>query len=542
MRSHRGRVGLILGALGCALLGALLYAPAGSSGRLADDWILLRTVRRVTSIWWPFTHNDLGQSSGSGHFYRPVWVLWNAAVYDVSHSPALAHVLNLALFAIVCVEVVLLVRRLAGNGAALIGGATFAVFPTHGESVAWISGNTDVLAAALGLAAVLLALGAPPSVRREVGIAALTALAALTKEIAMVLPVLTAILLWALATGAPARAAESASADSPSPRPRDYLRPVIVMLATVLAVLIPRTLVIGGIGGYGGQALTPVRGAGALASFILAGFSAPQLELLHHPVLLLVPLGALILIAAGAYAAWRAGDALTARLVIAGLAWFLLALVPVLNQPLNLNTGNGDRLLFLPSVGLAIAVGALIGRRRRTTVVVAWTAVVVLCAASCVLDAREWRTAGAESRRLLTEIDHLVPRHAHVFALSVPSDYQSAHLYPDALEVAVHETGRPDVILTGCMPVQALSLRPGQVSFVPLPGGLWFGRTTPQAPFEVPVLGSSEPQPSSACLFGKAPDRRHSTIGTALAAFVVTTAPSGSYYLYFDGRNMRLAY
>jgi hypothetical protein len=526
MRAHRGRVGLVLGAVGCALLGALLYAPAGSSGRLADDWILLRTVRRVSSVWWPFTHNDLGQGVGSGHFYRPVWVLWNAAIYDLSHSPALAHALNLVLFAIVCAEVVLLVRRLAGMRAALIAGATFAVFPSHAESVAWISGNTDVLAVALGLAAILLALEARPSVRRELGIAALTALAALAKEIAMVLPVLMAILLWATAG---------------EPRPRGAWRPAIVMLAAVLVVLIPRTLVIGGVGGYGGQALTPVRGAGALASFILAAASAPQLELLRHPVLFLVPLAAVMLLAAGVYARRRAKDGVTERLALAGVAWFLVALVPVLNQPLNLNTANGDRLLFLPSVGLAIAVGALIGCVRRVSVMAGWAVVGVLCAVSCVLGALQWRTAGTESRRLLSEIDHLAPRGAHVFALSVPSDYQTAHLYPDALDVAVHETGRPDVTLTGCIPVQALSLRPGQASFLPLPGGLWLGRTTPRAPFEVSVLGSSEAQPSSACLFGQAADRPPSTLGTALAALVATTPASHSIYMYFDGRDMRLA-
>jgi hypothetical protein len=530
MRSHLGRAGLALGAAGCALLGALLYVPAASSGRLADDWVLLRTVRRVTSIWWPFSHNDLGQATGSGHFYRPVWVLWNAAVYDVSHSPALAHALNLVLFAIVCAEVVLLVNRLAGTRAALVAGMTFAVFPTHGESVAWISGNTDVLAVALGLAAMLLGLSAKPSVRREAGIAVLTALAALAKEIAMVLPVLMAIVLWARAN------------DGASRRPRGYWRPAFVMLVMVAVVLIPRTVVIGGIGGYGGQSLTPVRGAGALASFILAGFSAPQLELLSHPVLFLVPLAALALLVGAVYGAWRGrGGTVTARLALAGIAWFLVALVPVLNQPLNLNTGNGDRLLFLPSVGLAIAIGALVGgARRRTLVAPAWAVLAVLCGVSCVLVALQWRTAGGESRRLLSEIDRLAPRHAHVFALSVPSDYKTAHLYPDALEVAVQETGRPDVTLTGCMPVQALSLRSGQVSFVTLPGGLWFGRTTPAAPFEVPVLGSSQPPSSSACVFGRAPDRQHQTVGTALAALVVTTPPGRPFYMYFDGRDMRV--
>jgi hypothetical protein len=530
MRARLGRDGLAL-ALGCGLLGALLYAPAASSGRLADDWVLLRTVRRVTGIGWPFTHNDLGQASGSGHFYRPLWVLWNRAVYDVSNSPAFAHVVNLVLFAIVCAEVVLLVRRLGGNRAAAIAGVSVAVFPSHGESVAWISGNTDVLAVALALAAILVALVAGPSIRRDLAIAALTALAALAKEIAMVLPALTAILLWVTGAGSPAL------------RRWGYWRPALVMLATVAVVLVPRTLVIGGLGGYGGQSVTAGRVAGALASFILGGFSAPQLQLLAHPVLLLVPACVLVLLAAGLYQAWRGRSGITDRLALAGGAWFLVSLILVLNQPLNLNTRNGNRLLLLPSVGLAVAIGALLGRTRRLTMVAGWGVVAGLCAVSCVLGAFDWRTAGGESRRLLAQIDRLAPRRAHLIALSLPTDYRAAHLYPDALDLAIQESGRPDVTFTGCMPVQVLNLRPRQVSFVALPLGLWFGRTTSRAPFEVPVLGSSAPQSSSACQFGKAPDQPPETIGTALRALVSPgpTAGTGALPIYFDGRDMRRA-
>ncbi len=525
MRPPRG--GLALGAAGCGLLGALLYAPAAASGRLADDWVLLRTVRRVTGPAWPFTHTDLGQSAGSGHFYRPLWVLLNAAIYNLSHSPTFAHVVNLVLFAIVCTEVVLLVGRIAGLPAALIAGVSVAVFPSHGESVAWISGNTDLLAVALGLAAILLALRSSPSLRRDIGIAALAALAALAKEIATVLPVLMAILLWVTAPGA-------------RPRPRGYWRPALVMLATVALVLIPRTVVVGGIGGYGGQPVTPTRVAGAFASFILGGLSAPQLPLLAHPAFLLVPVGAVILLAAGGYLAWRARAAITGRLAIAAVAWFLVALVPVLNQPLNLNTRNGDRLLLLPSVGLAIAAGALIARTRRPAVVGAWGVVVVLCAVSCVLNAFDWRTAGVESRRLVAEIDKLAPRGGQVIALSFPTDYRATHLYPDALEVAAQETGHPHVTVVGCMPVQSLSIRSGQASFVPLPGGLWFGQTTTRAPFEVPVLGSAAPPSSGACVSGPAPGPAHETLGTALRAFDAPSPPGGGapVIVYFDGRDV----
>jgi hypothetical protein len=517
------RSGLAI-ALGCGALGALLYLPALSSGRLADDWVLLRTVRRVTSLAWPFTHNDLGQPAGSGHFYRPLWVLWNRLVDDVSHSPSFAHAVNLVLFGLLCAEVALLVRRLAGNRAAAVAGVSVAVFPSHGESVAWISGNTDLLAVAFALAAVLLTVYARPSIRREAGVAALTALAVLSKEIATLTPVLGALLIWVL--GGELRRWKT-------------WRPVLVMLATVLLLLIPHTIVVGGVGGYGAP-FTPARAAGALASFLLGGLSAPQLALLRHPALVVVPAVLLLALAAGLWRAWGSRASRAARLALAGGALFLLALLLVLNQPLNLNTRNGDRLLLLPSVGLAVVAGALIGAGRRRRLLAAWAAVAALCAVSCVVTAFDWRTAGTESRRLLAEIDRFSPPHANLVVLSLPTDYRTAHVFLDALDLAIHESGRADVAVRTCMPVQALNLRPGQVSFTRLPLGLWFGRTTTNAPFEVPVLGST-PQASGPCQFGKAPVQPSETLGTALRALVYPGPTVAPTTIYFDGRDMRPA-
>jgi hypothetical protein len=494
--------------LGCGLLGAVLFAPAVGSGRLADDFVLLRTVRRATGVLWPFSHNDLGQAAGAGHFYRPLWVLWNAAIYQLSHSPAAAHVLNLLLYGAVCAEVVVLIRRLASRHAALFGGVLFAVFPSHGESAAWISGNTDLLAVALGLGAILAG-------GRLVAVFVLTAAAMLTKEVAVVLPVLAALLIWT-------RSEE-----------RDW-RPVLAMLAAVIAVLIAHVLVVSGVGGYG-PSFTAKRAAGSLVSFTVAALSAPQLALLRDPLLLAVPIALFALVAWGV----RRADPRARRLAVAGTAWFVVSLLPVLNEPLNLNTRNGDRLLLLPSVGIALGAGVLLARIRGRGLAVAAGAVAALAAVSCVANAFDWRTAGVESRRLLADIDRLAPRGASLVALSVPTDYRAAHLYPDALDVALQESGRPDLSLTQCMPVHVLDLRPGQITFRPIGGGSWLGRTTTSAPFDVPVLGGSA-SASAGCTFAKAPGSSSAGPGTALSA-VVTPAPgagAGVIPIYFDGRDM----
>jgi hypothetical protein len=534
MRAPQRRVGGLRGRLaaplGCGLLGALLFTPALSSGRLADDFVLLRTVRRVTGVLWPFSHNDLGQSAGASHFYRPLWVLWNAAVYQLSHSPVLAHALNLAGFAVICVEVVVLFERVGDRRAALLGGVAFAVFPSHGESVAWISGNTDLLAVALGLGGLVIALGEPITLPREACVVALTAAALLAKEIAAVFPLLAVLMFWARAGGAGGF------------RGRVRWRSVLLILGGVGIGLVARGLVIHGLGGYVSSPLTFKRAVGGLGSFVLGGFSAPQLRLLAHPLLWLVPVGLIGLIAAATIRARRVGEHDAGRMAIAGCAWFVLAIIPVVNQPLNLNTRNGDRLLLLPSIGVALAVGALLSRARPRSALGLGAPLAILCAIACLLNAGQWRAAGTESRRLLGEIDRLAPRNAEVIVLSVPAAYRGVHLYPDALDTAVQESGRPDLALSACVPVDVLTLSPDQISFRLTAAGLWLGRATPRVPFDVPVLGAGATQVSNGCVFGHGTGPS-STLGTALTAVVKPLPLPGrpSVTIYFDGRDMRPA-
>ncbi len=512
--------------LGCAVLGGCLFAPGLGSGRLADDFVLLRTIHRVTGVLWPFGHNDLGQMAGSGHFYRPLWVLWNAGINQLSGSPVAEHLANLALFGLICGEVVVLLGRLVDRPAALLGGLLFAVFPSHGESVAWISGNTDLLAVALGLAALLVGTGSSRARGTLAVAAALAGAAMLSKEIAVVLPVLAAILIWL----------DPAAGDG---RGRRW-HPALAILAGVVLVLVVRGLVIHGLGGYGGTGLTPERAGGSLVSFSAAALSAPQLQLLRYPVLLLMPALLAGLIAATVRHGTRAGSSRLVRVAAGGLAWFYVALIPVLNQPLNLNTRNGDRLLLLPSVGLAITAAALIGLARRRVAWLLGPPLIAICGLACVLNAADWHAAGHESRRIVTELARLAPRDGQLVVLSVPTDYRQAHLFPDALQDAVQLSGRPDVTVVTCAPVHALDLLGGQVSFRALPGGLGLGASTSRAPFEVSVLGGATVG-AAGCAVSTPPGAGSPYLGTVSAVLVKPTVTPGRPVgvVYFDGRDMR---
>jgi hypothetical protein len=527
-----------------AALGMLVFLPAAWSGRIADDYVLEGTLARAGAIGWAFTHNDLGQAAGSGHFYRPIWVLWNLALYAISHSPLLAHIGNLVLFAAICLEVSALVGLLTQSTAsALAAGLLFAVFPSHGESVAWISGNTDLLATALGLAAVLVAVAAGPRWSANAAVFILSLAAMLAKEVAFVLPVILVLVAWRTS---PAPASTPAPSPTPTPAPPSDTRmaawrsprwrPAWSALAAAGLGFAIRTAVIGGSGGYG-PAFTLKRLVGSAASFVLATFSAPQIPLIRDPATLIVPAALLVAVLWRAVVVWYRGDAPRRRLLLTGVGWYVVALLPVLNQPLDLNTRNGDRLLLLPSVGLVLALVTLIDVRRR------WgrallTGLTIASALSCFQNAFAWHAAGVESTRLVAQIDRLANFRHPVVALSFPTDLGAAHLFPDALENAVQESGHPHAQVITCAPVHPLSLGSGRVRFTALAGGVWLGMTTRQVPFSVGVLGANSVSVSPGCQVLRVSHPRGAGLGGTLTSVVqpaVLTSPDN--VLQFDGRN-----
>jgi hypothetical protein len=415
--------------------------------------------------------------------------------------------------------------------AALIGGLLFATFPSHGESVAWISGNTDLLAVALGLAALVVAIGGTGRARC-LAAAALTALAMLSKEIALLFPFLTALIVW---VEPPAMRGNR----SGRPRFERWLAPA-AMLAAVVLVTIGRTLVIHGLGGYGGAHLTAKRAGGSLISFTLAALSAPQLGLLRHPILLLVPVGLGAALVFGTFCLWRRADRRAKRLALVAWVWFFVSLLPVLNQPLNLNTRNGDRLLLLPSVGLVLLVSVFVDRFRMRWIQVAVALLIALGATSTILDAHDWSTAGHESRRILAQLERLSSPGRQLVALAVPTDYRAAHLFPDALDIALYESGVRDTTVTTCAPVHAIKLDRHQIAFRAQKGASWIGTSTADSPFDIPVFGGAPGAVSAGCAIAKAQGSSSFYLGTTRAMTVLPAVPmsTSATYVFFDGRDM----
>ncbi len=95
--------------------------------------------------------------SRRGNFYRPLTMFWLFLVNQIGHgAPGFFHIGVVLVHLVVMLEIYFLGRRLTKD--AVVGAVAallFGIHPTHIESVAWISGISDVLCAAFFLAALL---------------------------------------------------------------------------------------------------------------------------------------------------------------------------------------------------------------------------------------------------------------------------------------------------------------------------------------------------------------------------------------------------
>ena len=178
------------------MLALATYANAAINGFALDDGFLITENARITSLrnLPQFFATDLFDGAYPGAaYYRPLVPTSFALEYAlVGQNPFLYHVSNVLLHALVCALVYLLALRLfAQETLAVIAGAAFAVHPVHTEAVSAISGRGDLLAAVFVLAAVLLhARSSASEVRRTAIIVSCFSLALLSKESAVVALVL----------------------------------------------------------------------------------------------------------------------------------------------------------------------------------------------------------------------------------------------------------------------------------------------------------------------------------------------------------------
>jgi hypothetical protein len=366
-------------------------------------------VRVVHAVGYFFLFDDFalnGQASGFPlrdlvatplfGFYRPGYFLVTRAAHAVFgwHTPAGYAALVLALHAANTAMVAALARRLFdGNASSYAAAALFFLSPWSAEAVFWVSGGFDVLATFGVLVGAWASLAFAETGRRGllVAVAAGTVIALLSKESAVVMAGVTALLLLENPASAAVRRAALALG-------------VIVCLTAVYLVL--RRLVLSSLGGVYGDWAALVAGANVsanLSAFVRAFLVWPaphdvQMRAVGLMALTTVPasIGLVGLVLAGI-------SRLRLWVVLHGCA--VLAVLPVVWVGLSPGSSGGGRVLYLAGVFFALTCGLgvhrLSGHRRleaRWAAIAAVAVVLMTAAASLEAQRDVWGRATRLSR------------------------------------------------------------------------------------------------------------------------------------------------
>ncbi len=385
-----------------ALLAFVSYANTLGHDFVIDDASLISQSSVVQQLKW-------GEMLSPAHGYRPVRTFTYGLNYLLGgDDPFGYHLLNVIIHSFNVVLLFLLFLRWTNSLIAATGGGLFfAIHPVQTAAVAYVSGRKDMLATLF----VLLACHAYTSYRRNakprlvILILALFVLAILSKEVAIVLPVLLLLVDAFILQGRPEGEGHG----------RSFVSKLVGSLR--LAPLF-----------YGAALLLLVSGA-YYAVFVIkasrmAGFwgGSPWVHygtsfklFLHYARLAVVPypliadytgdvfrlskgfaepitLGCIVFLAGYLFVAVRMHTH-NPRITV-GMLWFFVALLPVL-QIVPFHELAADHFLYLPLVGFVLLVGEGVHFLQRSSgswpAVSATVAVAILCTALTIDRNRDWK-------------------------------------------------------------------------------------------------------------------------------------------------------
>ncbi len=295
-------------------------------------------------------------------------------------SPLPFHLVNVALHAAVSGLLVLVLARLMTLGIAFVAGLVFAVHPVHTEAVANVVGQAEITAALAVLAALAIHLGSGPRTgwRRALAVGVLYAVGFGAKEGAVTLAGLVF-----LVDAAQERIGFRELQAYVARRWRVYF----VMLVVAVSMLTARATVLQGAGAPIGPAgfdllyeVPKIWTLGEVWTHYVRLWVFPlDLSSDYTPNVIPVSLGwnatnvtgvvLGLVVLLGTWFAWRRADlgpgSRSARVAAFGIVWFLIAISPISNTLFLTGVILAERTLYLPSAGLAAAVGWLFVRMAR---------------------------------------------------------------------------------------------------------------------------------------------------------------------------------
>lgn len=343
--------------LSVAGIAVLVYLGALWNSFALDDVSIIATnpwVHRWSEVWRAFGQPYWPPWLGAA-MYRPLPIASYAIDWQ-TESVVWMHAANLFWHAGASVAVAALLLRLTeSDRAALLGGVLFAVHPLHVEAVANIVGRAELMAALFTVLSVYAALARDQLWWSFVALA----LGLLCKETAATAPALV-IWAWMLGLGRPERRRMYAYAAGWAVLAVIYLgirwiilHPYARMehLAAVFIEASPLSVRLTTI-----AALADIARLLVFPLVLRVDYSPAERTLVTSLLDGRFLLGVLCFAvwASLLALAWRRGR----RVEAFGLGWIAIAFLPVANLFFPTGVLVAERTLYLPSVGLAIAVGA----------------------------------------------------------------------------------------------------------------------------------------------------------------------------------------
>ena len=423
--------------LGLAALAILAFVPFLRFPFLADDYEHIWNARHLNlqSAIAHFTQPE------PDRFFRPlVYLFYGAEAFFAGLDPTVWRGVSLVWHITASILVYALLRKLTPlRFGAFAGAALFAVHGTRPEAVTWIAARFDLMATTLGLAALYLLLW-----RRDLAAAVFLLMALLCKEAAFVFPLLALLLLWF--------ARETW---------QECLRRTAPWFAIASVVFLYRLALLGEIGGYHNLGNGRPTIFNLKLTTTLKGFFVRSWASILVPVNWSYSIGfalAFLLAAAVialAWLAWKGGDR---RLLITGVAFFCLAALPV-HQFLSIGDDlEKSRVLYLPSVGVAILFAGLIGVRLSPGRALAAIAALAFQFAALQHNLQVWRSVGVLASRTCSQVVAEVDRSSqHVSVPGLPNIVDGVYFLKTGFPACVW-LERPD--------------EAGQAGIATTPGGL----------------------------------------------------------------------
>ncbi|MEQ8818812.1 MAG: hypothetical protein RLY93_01100 [Sumerlaeia bacterium] len=347
--------------LAAVLLGWGAFFPSLFNGFVYDDhnFIVNNPAIRDWGNLWPLISTTAAHSGLGENTPPTMWRPLRNIAFLIDHSIAgywapWWHAMNLLWHGIAVAGVYVLARRLGLRAlGAFIAAALFAIHPVQTESVVWVKERDGLMSTAMILWGIVFGLGR--SWKGAAGGAFLGAAAILTKESGVTFPP-----LMLLAGGA------FALRNRPG---KDFVKRIAILIAVTAALAIVfialRDIVLGGTsqiqGRLGGSLAADLWTDGEVFARYLGLIAWPsKMELVYAHIgpreggPWLKVLGFALLAATLAGAVWAAVR--RRWIVVLGIGWFLVALLPVSNLVPTMQW-MAVRFLYLPLAGVALMAG-----------------------------------------------------------------------------------------------------------------------------------------------------------------------------------------